>query len=78
MSVISAGVGDEAVELLLLHVESPARGIGIGRRLIAEALECTTRAGYDTPRLELYDVMTKARQLLHGAGFRHASETPDE
>ena len=54
-----------------------SRGIGIGRRLIAEAIEFATRAGYDTLQLELYDVMKTARQLFHGAGFRHISEMPD-
>ncbi|MES3033677.1 MAG: bifunctional helix-turn-helix transcriptional regulator/GNAT family N-acetyltransferase [Gemmatimonadota bacterium] len=76
-SVCVRRVGDGAAELLLLHVESQARGIGIGRRLIAEAIDFATRAGYDTLQLELYDVMKTARQLLHAAGFRHVSELPD-
>lgn len=61
-------------ELLLLHVESQARGIGIGRRLIAEATHFATRAGYDTMELELLDVMKTARALVHAAGFRHVRE----
>ena len=76
-SVCVRSVGVGTAELLLLHVESQARGIGIGRRLIAEAIEFATRAGYDTLQLELYDVMKTARQLFHGAGLRHISEVPD-
>jgi DNA-binding MarR family transcriptional regulator/GNAT superfamily N-acetyltransferase len=64
-------------ELALLHVESRARGIGIGRRLIAEAIAFATRAKYQTVQLELLDVMKTARVLLHTAGFRHISETTD-
>jgi GNAT superfamily N-acetyltransferase len=59
-------------------VESRARGIGIGRRLIAEAIEFATRAGYHTMQLELFDVMKTARLLLHAAGFRHVREVADK
>ena len=70
-------VDPRTAELAMLHVESRARGIGIGRRLIAEAIAFATRAGYDTMQLELLDVMKTARVLLHGAGFRHVSEATD-
>lgn len=76
-SVFVRHVGDGVAELQLLHVESQARGIGIGRRMIAEAIEFATRAGYATLQLEMYDVMKTARLLFHGAGFRHVSETTD-
>lgn len=61
--------------LTMLHVESRARGTGIGRRLIAEAIDFATRAGYDAMELELFDVMKTARFLAHGAGFRHMDES---
>lgn len=67
----------QTARLMMLHVESRARGIGIGRRLIAEAIDFATRAGYDTIELELFDVMKTARFLCHGAGFRHVGEAPD-
>jgi DNA-binding MarR family transcriptional regulator/N-acetylglutamate synthase-like GNAT family acetyltransferase len=67
----------DTAELLLLHVESQARGIGIGRRLISEAIAFATRAGYATLQLEMYDVMKTARLLFHAAGFRHVSEEAD-
>jgi DNA-binding MarR family transcriptional regulator len=68
---------DTVADLTLLHVESRARGIGIGRRLIAEAIEFATRAGYLEVQLEMLDVMKTARLLLHAAGFRHIGEVPE-
>ncbi len=65
----------QTARLMMLHVESRARGIGIGRRLIAEAINFVTRAGYKTLELGLFDVMKSARFLAHGAGFRHADES---
>lgn len=73
-SVFVRQVSGEAAELLLLHVESQARGIGIGRRLISEAIAFATRAGYSTLQLDMLDVMKTARLLFHAAGFRHVSE----
>ena len=70
-------VAEPSAELLLLHVESQARGIGIGRRLISEAIAFATRAGYSTLQLEMHDVMKTARLLFHAAGFRHVSEVAD-
>jgi len=77
-SVFVRRVTDDSAELLLLHVESPARGIGIGRRLISEAIAFARRAGYGTVQLELHDVMKTARLLVHGAGFRHVSAVADD
>jgi DNA-binding MarR family transcriptional regulator/N-acetylglutamate synthase-like GNAT family acetyltransferase len=76
-AVLVRRVGEATAELTLLHVESRARGIGIGRRLIAEAIEFAARAGYQTMQLELLDVMKTARSLFHNAGFRHVHETAD-
>jgi len=76
-SVFVRELTEESAELLLLHVESQARGIGIGRRLISEAIAFATRAGYSTLQLEMFDVMKTARLLFHAAGFRHVSEAAD-
>lgn len=76
-SVFVRRADTRTAELMMLHVESRARGIGIGRRLISEAIAFATRAGYDTMQLELLDVMKTARVLLHGSGFRHVSEASD-
>ena len=77
-SVLVQGIGAHDARLSMLHVESRARGAGIGRRLIAEAIAFATRAGCVTLELELLDVMKTARFLVHTAGFRHVSETTDD
>ena len=76
-SVVVRRVGETTAELTMLHVESCARGIGIGRRLIAESIAFAMRAGYQSMELEMLDVMKTARQLFHDAGFRHLREVPD-
>ena len=76
-SVFVREVSGNVAELLLLHVDSQARGIGIGRRLIAEAIDFATRAGYDGMELQLLDVMQTARALFHAAGFRHAGQSQE-
>lgn len=70
--------GETTATLSLLFVESRVRGIGIGRRLITEAVHFAARAGYTTIELELFDGMKAARYLFHAAGFRHANEVEDD
>ena len=77
-AVLLRRIGERTAELMLLHVDSQARGIGIGRRLIAEAIAFAKHAGYDAVQLEMYDVMKTARLLFHAAGFRHVSEVADQ
>ena len=76
-SVLVRRVDAKTAELAMLHVDSGARGIGIGRRLIAEAIEFARRAGYRSIQLELWDVMKTARVLFHAAGFRHLRDASD-
>jgi DNA-binding MarR family transcriptional regulator len=73
-SVMVRRVSDSEAAVALFFVESQARGAGIGRRLLAEAIRFAQHAGHDRLRAELFDAMKTARQLLHAAGFRHAGE----
>ncbi|HYW51508.1 MAG TPA: bifunctional helix-turn-helix transcriptional regulator/GNAT family N-acetyltransferase [Gemmatimonadaceae bacterium] len=68
---------DGQADVVLLHVESHARGIGIGRRLIAESIDFATRAGYTGVRMELLEAMKTARALIHAAGLRHVGEASE-
>ncbi len=72
-SVLVRKVSEQVARLTMLHVESQARGVGIGRRLLAASIDFARRAGYDTMELELWDAMKTARFIVHAAGFRHVS-----
>ncbi len=73
-SVVLRNVDDAVAEMSLLYVESQARGVGIGRRLLAEAVTFAERAGYQSVCAELLDTMKTARWLVHAAGLRHLQE----
>jgi DNA-binding MarR family transcriptional regulator len=60
--------------VVLWFVESQARGAGIGRRLLSEALLFADRAQYESVRAELSGPMKSARFLLHAAGFRYSDQ----
>ncbi len=77
-SVLVHKAGDQVARVRMLHVESQARGIGIGRRLLAESIDFARRAGYDAVELELWDPMKSARFITFAAGFRHVSAATEE
>jgi DNA-binding MarR family transcriptional regulator/predicted N-acetyltransferase YhbS len=71
-SVLLRRANETESEVTMLFVESQARGAGIGRRLLAEAVRFAERAGYGDVRADLSESMKSARFLMHAAGFRHA------
>ena len=70
--------GDDPAELKRMWVAKAARGLGIGRRLLAELETRAAAAGVTVLRLETNRALTEAMGLYRSAGYREVAAFNDE
>lgn len=68
---------DSTARLRLLLVESWARGLGIGGRLVDEVLRFARQAGRERIVLSTVSVLASARRIYQRAGFTLVREQPE-
>jgi DNA-binding MarR family transcriptional regulator/predicted GNAT family acetyltransferase len=75
-SVLLVGRDGNTARLQLLYVEPKARGLGIGRRFVDEAIRFARAAGYGRVSVWTNDVQRAARRVYGDAGFERVGAQP--
>lgn len=76
-AVVLFRTGSSVARLYSLAVDPDARGSGLGRRLLADALQSAREAGCETLRLEVREDNRSALQLYRAEGFREIGRRAD-
>jgi len=72
-SVALRDVGDHAVELKRMYLRPDTRGRGLGKQLLALALEWARTHEFEVVRLDTSERMVAAQRLYEAHGFRRVS-----
>ncbi|MBP2171161.1 DNA-binding MarR family transcriptional regulator/GNAT superfamily N-acetyltransferase [Erwinia toletana] len=73
-SVFVVREDDDTARLRVLYVDASARGLGIGHRLVEEALTFARQAGYKKMVLSTYSILIAAAKIYQQTGFRLTEE----
>lgn len=68
---------DRTAKLRILIVDPAARGLGLGRRLVEEAVAFARDVGYRRMTLWTFDDLVAARAIYERTGFVRVSATPE-
>jgi len=75
-SVFCVRKTDEIAKLRLLIIDPKARGLGLGKRLVEECMHFAKDVGYTSMTLWTQSILTAARAIYAGKGFRLVAEEP--
>ncbi len=66
----------ETAKLRLPYVDPTARGMRLGRKVVAECVRFARSAGYSKITLWTQSILTAAHRIYQSLGFRLVSEEP--